>query len=285
MRHAHQPGMDRQAEHLPALAMQELEGVAHQVGIARGVDLADPELLHVVPFRLVGHGDELLADLHRIGLVVVRPVEHVVEAGVGEQLGRALALAIVLALPALGTRAGGLLDGGDGGCDLLLLLGLAHLGGDHAVGRGAVGDELVFALLELLDQERIALGGDRVDRHAGPDLVAVEHVEHAEDADAVAVFALRPGAEVGNVAAELADEARVLVALLVRQQLPVFEMQHHAEGDARIARPGELGPLGEGRVVVQGMVHAGLERRRVLRNRLGRGGHVTPPCRDAAGRP
>src|SRR5262249_30390789 len=74
MRHAHQPGMDRQAEHLPALAVQELEGVADEVRVARGADLADPELLHVVPLRLVGYGDELPADLHRVGLIIVRPV-------------------------------------------------------------------------------------------------------------------------------------------------------------------------------------------------------------------
>ena len=207
-----------------------------------------------------------------------------VATGVGEQLRRTLALAVLLAEPALRLRAGRLLECGDRAGDLGLLLRLGHLGGDHAVARHAVADELVLPSLELLDQEGIAPGGHRVDRDAGTDLVAVEHVHHPEDAGTIAVFALRPGAEIGHVVAELVDQARVLVAVLARQQLEVFEMQHHAEGDARVARPGELGPLGEGRVVVQGMVHAGLERRRVLRHRLGRGGHVTPPCRDAAGR-
>ena len=69
-----------------------------------------------------------------------------------------------------------------------------------------MGDELVLALLELLDQVGIALGRQRVHRHAGPDLVAVEHVQHAEDAGPVAVLALRPDAVVGHVAAELADK-------------------------------------------------------------------------------
>src|SRR5215213_5353465 len=145
----------------------------------------------------------------------------------------------------------------------------------------AVGDELVFALLELLDQIGIARGRHGVHRHAGAHLIAVEHVEHAEDAGAVAVLALCPGAVVGHEAAELADQPRIAMALLVSQQLPVFEMQQHEPADARIARPGELGPLREGHVVVPGIVHPGLEWRRILGN--GRG-HVTPPSGDAAGR-
>ena len=192
------------------------------------------------------------------------------------------ALAVVLAQPALGPHTRRLLDGGDGFGDLGLLLGLAHLGGDHAVGRVAVGDELVFALLELLDEIGVTLGGQRVHRHAGPYLVTVEHVQHAEDAGPVAVFALRPDAVVGHVAAELAAMARVLVAARVRHQLPIFQMQQHEGGDARVARPVELGPQREGRIVVPGIVHPGLERRRVLGN--GGGAHLTPPCRDAADR-
>src|SRR5260370_22045943 len=35
VRHAHQPGMDRQVEHLAALAMHELEGLADPGAIAR----------------------------------------------------------------------------------------------------------------------------------------------------------------------------------------------------------------------------------------------------------
>ncbi len=99
-----------------------------------------------------------------------------------------------------------------------------------------VPDDLVVALAELLHQERIALGGHRIDGHAGPDLVAVEHVEDAEDAGAVAVFALRPGAVVGMVGAELAGEAAVLHDSVGRQQLVVFEMQHDVEGHPGVAR-------------------------------------------------
>ena len=281
MRHAHQPGMDRQVEDLPALLVQQLEGIAHDVGIARGRDAPQPELLDVVPFRLAGQRHELAADLHRIGLVVVRPVEHVIEAGIGQKLRRALALAVVLAEPAGRAHARRLLDRGEGFGDLGLLLGLRHLRGDHAVGRVAVGDELVLPLLELLDQVGIALGGQRVHRHAGADLVAVEHVEHAEDADPVAVVALRPGAVVGHVGAELADVARVLVAVGGGVELPVLEVQYHERGDARIARPGEPRTLRKRRVVVPGIVHPGRKRRRVLGN--GGAAHVTPPSRGAAG--
>src|SRR5215217_6727596 len=81
MRRAHQPRMDGEVEHLAALLMQQLEGLADQIRIARRGNAPQQELLHVVPFRLVGHGDERLADLHRIRLIVVRPVEDVVEAG------------------------------------------------------------------------------------------------------------------------------------------------------------------------------------------------------------
>ena len=105
-----------------------------------------------------------------------------------------------------------------------------------------MGDELVFALLELLDEIGIALGRQRVHRHAGPNLVAIEHVQDTEDAGPVAVLALRPDAVVGHEAAELAGMAWVPVAALVRDQLPIFEMQQHEGGDPCVAGPGELGP-------------------------------------------
>src|SRR5215813_15051681 len=35
VRHAHQPGMNRKAEHLAAFMVKQLEGLADQVGIAR----------------------------------------------------------------------------------------------------------------------------------------------------------------------------------------------------------------------------------------------------------
>ena len=162
-----------------------------------------------------------------------------------------------------------------------LLLGLAHLRADHAVGRDAVADDLVVPLAELLHQERIALRRHRIDRDAGPDLVAVEYVEDAEDAGAVAVLALRPGAVVGMICPELAREPAVPHDAVGRQQLVIFEMQHDVEGHACVARPVELGPLRIGHVVVPGIVHPGGQRRRVLGNRSA---HVRRPFRDAAGR-
>src|SRR5260370_41487659 len=42
VRHAHQPGMDRQVEHLAAFVVQELEGLADQVGIARRGNAPQP---------------------------------------------------------------------------------------------------------------------------------------------------------------------------------------------------------------------------------------------------
>ena len=87
----------------------------------------------------------------------------------------------------------------------------------------------------------------RVHRDAGPDLVAVEHVQHAEDAGAVAVLALRPGAVVGTVAAELADEARVLVAALVRQQLASIRDAARTQKATRALRgQASLGRFGKG---------------------------------------
>src|SRR5215210_3925928 len=47
MRHAHQPGMDGEVEHLAAFLMQRFEGLADQVGIARGGNAPQQELLHV----------------------------------------------------------------------------------------------------------------------------------------------------------------------------------------------------------------------------------------------
>jgi len=83
VRNPHQPLRDREIEHLPALLVQQFERLADHVGIARRGNAPQQELLHVVPFRLVGQGDERPADLHRVGLVVVRPVEHIVQPGIG----------------------------------------------------------------------------------------------------------------------------------------------------------------------------------------------------------
>ena len=147
-----------------------------------------------------------------------------------------------------------------------------------------MGDELVLPLLELLDQEGIALGRHRVHRDAGPDLVAVEHVEHAEDAGAVAVLALRPGAVVGHCSCRTRRRSGVsLMAALGRHAARnIRDAARTKKATRALLRPGELGPRRERRVVVPGIVHPGLERRRVLGN--GGGAHLTPPSRDAAGR-
>ena len=47
--------------------------------------MAQPQQLQIVPFRLIGQGDERTGERHAIGLVVVWPVADIVEPGLGDR--------------------------------------------------------------------------------------------------------------------------------------------------------------------------------------------------------
>src|SRR6267154_540860 len=69
MRHAHQPGVDMQPEKpssVRAVGMQPREGFHDGVAPDRGMNLAMPDQLHVVPFGLVRDREQWLR-AHAIG--------------------------------------------------------------------------------------------------------------------------------------------------------------------------------------------------------------------------
>ena len=93
-------GEPEAAARLLALLVQHVDRLAHECGVAPAVDAAEPEQLHVVPLDLVGDGDERGPHAHGVGLIVVRPVEQVVDARLGEKARGARRFPVILAEPA-----------------------------------------------------------------------------------------------------------------------------------------------------------------------------------------
>ena len=86
----------------------------------------------------------------------------------------------------------------DRGLYVIALLLLRHPAGDHPIHRDAVRDELAATIQTMAHQERIVLGGERIHGDRGCNAVLLQHVQHTENADAVAVLAMRPRGDVGK---------------------------------------------------------------------------------------
>jgi hypothetical protein len=102
-----------------------------------------------------------------------------------------------------------------------------------------VADDFTAALLAVPHQIGIVLGGQCVHGHGGPDAVFLQHVQDAEDPDAVPVFAvcqqrvIRVGP--GRHAAGL-DRAKAVGGGLPFQ---VLQVDHHAQRHARLIGPSQ----------------------------------------------
>ena len=239
MRLADHPGMQAEAKHPAAFIVQGVEGLVDDVGITAHRNPPQPQQLHVVPLRLRRQRDQRPAHVQRVRLVVVRPVRDIVEAGFGQQARRALRLTVILAQPAARPGAGGALQRVERGADEHPLLVFRHVAGEHACGVAAVTDEFVAARAALTKQLRVAPGGGTVECHRCPDAVLVKGLKDTENADAIAVLALPPGAVVRIEAAVVAQKTRIAVRIRGWLQLPVFDVQHHAESEAGTVWPGE----------------------------------------------
>ena len=79
--------MDVQAEHgsgCTTVGMELTESLKHGVAPDRGLDVAVPDHLHVVPFGLVRDREQRRRRLQDVRLIIIAPVRHEVEPGLGE---------------------------------------------------------------------------------------------------------------------------------------------------------------------------------------------------------
>ena len=59
-------------------------------------------------------------------------------------------------------------------------------------------DDFATQLQAMPHQKRIVLGSERIHGNGGFDAVLLQHLEHAKDADTVAILAMRPRRDVGK---------------------------------------------------------------------------------------
>ena len=220
-----------------------LELVARALEIFARRMMLDQHHGDVVAFLRVGHVEDApAARLQPHRLVVEHPVAHVVVAFLDQEVRRLPGLGQAGAEPAARRLAGRERDHLARAADVgALVLHLLHV----ALGE-AVADELPVARIRGLDDLRI--GGDRraVDRERRRHLELVEHLEHAPEADAVAVFVPGPVRDVGRGRAagrrgqHRARHRRVDVPFLDVDDAPhhharaAGQGRHRASGDRRI---------------------------------------------------
>ena len=130
--------------------------------------------------------------LHGIGLIVVAPVCHVLDALFGQYVGGIEGLSQSGAHPAPGRRAGELRDGVDSPPDGVPFVGFLV---DHPLDV-AVGQHLPSGLYALFHDLRVAEAHRRVQAHRGLDAVVVQYLLHAPEPNSQSV--VEPS-EVGNV--------------------------------------------------------------------------------------
>jgi len=109
-----------------ALGMEAGEGLDDGIAPDRGVDLAMPDQLHVVPFGLVRDRQQRRLRAHRIGLVVITPVGEIGEARLAKQMRREGRLAKILSDPAARARPCRARDGVERTRNRRALVGFAH---------------------------------------------------------------------------------------------------------------------------------------------------------------
>ena len=259
---ADEPGVQVQHQQPPVggpLVVQGLEGLLDHLPIPVDINAPVPQGIDIVQRQRDGQGVQLaLGDFQGIGLLVVDPVADIADARLGQQLRRPCGLPRLRAQPADGGCAGGAGQGFHGGLDVVPLLLLRHPAGDHAVDGDAVRDDLAAAAQAMAHQERIVLGGEGIHGDRRLDAVPVQHIQDAEDADAVAILAMRPGGDVGEGARAIAaGEVGQLVAAGRAAPFHVLEGDDDAQGHAGVPRPSERRAAGiQGRPVIMVVVHA-----------------------------
>ncbi len=185
----------------------------------------------VVALLGVGHVDDRRgAGLQPDRLVVQHPVGDIVVAFLFQQVRRLPGFGETGAEPAARTLAGRGRNHLGGLADVLaLVLDLLHV----ALGE-AVTHELPIARLRGLDDLRIGRERRAVDgEHAG-NLELVEYLEHAPEADAVAVFVPGPVRNVG--AGRAAGRRRQHGARHRQVRVPFLDIDDHPDRHARAVR-------------------------------------------------
>src|SRR5437870_12701166 len=113
----------------------------------------------------------------------------------------------------------------------------------------------------MAHQERIVLGGKSIHGNGGLDAILVQHLQDAEDADAVPILPMRPGRDVGKGALTIATGAAgYLVTIGGTAPFHVFEGNDDAESHSSVLRPSEHRAAGiQGRPVIMLVVHASVQ--------------------------
>src|SRR6266849_5363814 len=240
VRYAADVGMQRDRHDAPGLfafAIEHVEGAADHLLELVGRDVHALIGRLVVALLRIGHREDAPAavQVHDIGLVVVAPVALIDAALRRQKVERVPGLLQSGAQPALDGRARRARDRLEGALDDLRLLAGRRLVEPARVAL-VVAHPLPFALVALLDDDRMGVAQQAVERHGAADLVAIEHVHQAPDADAVAVIAIRPHHHVGYLAAR-AVAARTF---LQREELDVRD---DPQRDALALRPGQTRTL------------------------------------------
>jgi hypothetical protein len=160
-------------------------------------------------------------------------------------------------------RTGGLFDRGDRGPDVVALFCLGHADMDDAATRQPVRDELGATLLAFHDQRRVIVGHRLVERQGRSDPVFVEHVQDAEDADAVAVFVVAVAADIGKLRLVAGPEPLGAAHRAHRNgrprrhlPIPMLQIDDDYERHPGIVRPSQSRPRDDRRPGIEILVHA-----------------------------
>src|SRR5580692_5395612 len=111
--------------------------------------------------------------------------------------------------------------------------------------------DLPMSLLKLLDEKGVSRSDYGIGCGSRAYLLLVERLHHAENADAIAVFALRerPDVRIGGAAKSTGDVRRNK-RIVRRLKFIIFGADHDGEGCAMAARPCERRPFHDHRILV-----------------------------------
>ncbi len=258
VRLARHPGMDRDRHDAAALALgfavEHVELVAHLVDELRlGMVVAHHDRLVVDLVRVRHRVDGAVLGLDSVGHVVVDPVADVIDALGRHEVERILRFRLGGGEPAGHGLARGLAQDTQRLLNERCLFGFGEPAVVELAHIDAVRDHLPAARVDLVDEQRIALGNLRIHRDRGLDPELVEQLEDAEDADPVAVVAQRVVPEIGIGRDHAARRLEGLGRLVEREE---FERRHDPERDARAVRPLDLRAFLQDRPFVTVVIHA-----------------------------
>src|SRR5579883_3264488 len=154
----------------------------------------------VVGLLRIRYRDQAAAviEVHDIGLIVVAPVAHISAALRGQEIERIPGFLQSRTEPAFWPHPGGAFDRCEGAFDDVSLFARRRVIQPAGIAF-VMAHPFPSALVALLDDDRMVIAQQAVERDRGADAVAVQHLHHAPYADTVAIIALGPHHDIGDL--------------------------------------------------------------------------------------